>query len=90
MADYIALQIGAKLPWKHEPGSPEAASEGCTCSQARNKFGKGSTKQGEHRWYADPFCPVHGPTAAKRTGKPKDIKVTTQVIRTRKRRSKAR
>lgn len=60
MSRKAVVEVDGHQSAKLAPGSPEAAVEGCTCSQARNKFGDGVRKHGGRRWYRDPTCPIHG------------------------------
>jgi len=59
MLSHITVKDGSSPPWQNAPGSPEAADDGCTCSQARNNFGKGAGKGNSRRWYPSSMCPLH-------------------------------
>lgn len=46
---------------EHDPGSPEAAAEGCTCSPELNNRGAGTIgPDGRPRFVCDRECPLHG------------------------------
>jgi hypothetical protein len=42
------------------PGSTYAISLGCSCNQAENNFGIGSTESGHYIVLVDSACPLHG------------------------------
>ena len=45
----------------HDPGSPEAIAEGCTCSPVLNNDGAGNIgPDGKPRFVCDQACPLHG------------------------------
>lgn len=49
---------------QHNPGSPEAVAQGCTCAVIDNHHGKGEPMDStgrNHRWYVSGGCPVHDP-----------------------------
>lgn len=45
----------------HNPASPEAIKQGCTCDPATNHHGHGEPINGgaNHRWRIKLYCPVH-------------------------------
>jgi hypothetical protein len=47
-------------PWEHMPGSPAAIAIGCTCSQVKNRYGKGEVQPGRLVFHCLPGCPLHG------------------------------
>ena len=73
MPHQVTIKFAAKPPWTDAPGSLKAISEGCTCSEARNNFGRGFEKNDARRWYPTAVCPIHGLGTAvlKRRGKKK-------------------
>jgi hypothetical protein len=65
----VKLKKGTKPQWPTAPGSAEAVSKGCRCSQARNKFGEGVEKSNGRRWFTDPFSPLHESSSLKQRAK---------------------
>lgn len=46
---------------EHDPGSPEAIAQGCTCSPVLNNDGAGTIgPDGRPRFVCDQECPLHG------------------------------
>lgn len=51
--------------WKHNPGSEQALTEGCTCAVLDNARGKGWFGDGEkYGWWITTSCPLHGERTA--------------------------
>lgn len=46
--------------YSHKPGSPQAVSDGCSCSQIDNHHGKGVPYPSGPAWWVDENCPLHG------------------------------
>lgn len=46
---------------QHNPGSPQAAKQGCTCDPKTNHNGVGEpfNDGANHRWTIALYCPVH-------------------------------
>jgi hypothetical protein len=51
------IEAEQAAPWQHEPGSPEAVRDGCTCSQARNNGGKVELHADGYHWYPSTASP---------------------------------
>jgi hypothetical protein len=60
--------------WEHPPGSVEAIRQGCTCSQVKNRLGKGNIQPGEVVYYPSRNCPMHGLAVAQDLAKQKGTK----------------
>jgi len=52
-------------PFQHEPGSPKAIAEGCTCPPQAGP-GAAFTPDGRPGYLCDQDCPIHGIEVAKR------------------------
>jgi hypothetical protein len=49
------------MPFEHQPGSPEAVAQGCTCSPALNHNGDGAPGPGGRPiFHCDLGCPIQG------------------------------
>jgi hypothetical protein len=68
MARITKITIDEESPWKHEPGSPDAVREGCTCSQAFNNGGKGVMHVDGPHFSPSITCPMHGISVVIRAG----------------------
>jgi hypothetical protein len=83
------IEVDDATPWQHEPGSPQAVRQGCTCSQARNNGGKGELQADGYHWFPSIDCPIHGLAAAKRAGvlkRPRKTRIVAETSRSRQRR----
>lgn len=57
------MQEQSSTPWEHNPGSPEAKAQGCTCAVMDNRRGKGMyiDRNGDAIFVISGGCPLHSP-----------------------------
>jgi hypothetical protein len=61
---------------EHDPGSPNAIAEGCTCSPVLNNDGAGNVgPDGRPRFVCDQACPLHGFSALRQALKDGEARV---------------
>lgn len=57
------------MTWTHNPGSPEAVANGCTCPVLDNGRGRLPADVVEHRgWVINAGCPLHDVRTPTRPG----------------------